>query len=92
MKMHTSFCLRFYEDLKKNKEQNQYSHRDCREKWNIDAGKLLKRGGSINTIVFFKYCKALGRCPIQFMILLLKDYINPYELIDFIRDNFDLQY
>jgi hypothetical protein len=88
IKMHTSFCLGFYEDLKKNIEKKEYSHHDCRKNWNIDAGKLITRGGSINTIVFFKYCEALGKCPVKFTILLLKPYINAEELIDFIRQEF----
>jgi hypothetical protein len=88
MKMHTSFCLGFYEDLRKNLEQHQYSQKKGYKEWGIDVNTLLTRGGSINTIVFFKYCAALGKCPVKFTILLLKPYINAEELIEFSRQEF----
>jgi len=88
MKMHTSFCLGFYEDLKKNLEHHKYSHKKGYKEWGIDVNTLLTRGGSINTVVFFRYCMALGKCPVKFTILLLKPYLNPDELIDFIRKEF----
>jgi hypothetical protein len=92
IKMHTSFCLGFYEDIRKNLELNNYSHRKGYKNWGIDVNALLKKGGSINTIVFFKYCIAIGKCPVKFTIKLLKPYINHEELIDYIRFEFDTTY
>ncbi len=79
LKLHINSCTGFYDDLKKNMEAVKRSHHYYRENWGIDACKLKKRGGNINTVVYFNYCKAMGKFPVSFMIVLLKPFPDSEE-------------
>lgn len=62
----------------------------CRTEWNFDAGRMLLRGSIPNLKTYFKFCVATGKCPVEFMIVLLKEFIDPEKLILFIQKEFGL--
>lgn len=90
MEMYEAFSKGFLNDIKETKETNGFTDLYCRDEWKFDAAQLLRKKCSPHMITFFRYCKAIRKCPVQFMIMLLKDFINPIELIAFINALYNL--
>ncbi|HLG35738.1 MAG TPA: hypothetical protein VI757_12725 [Bacteroidia bacterium] len=84
---HTGFLFH----VENIKSTGNFSDDYCRDEWKFDAGRMLLRGSKPNLKTYFKFCVAIGKCPVEFMILLLKDFLDPETLILFIRKEYEFK-
>jgi len=89
MERFEAFTSGFLKEVKEIKFNDELSDLYCRNYWEMDAGRLLRNESSPSVKTYFKFSVATGKCPVEFMILLLKKFIDPGKLILFIRSTFN---
>lgn len=86
-----TFHTGFLSHVKDLKSTANFTDDYCRDEWKFDAGRMLLRESIPNVKTYFKFCGATCKCPVEFMILLQKEFIDPETLILFIRKEYGFE-
>jgi hypothetical protein len=90
MERYSKMVSRFRTEVGDLKESEEKSFLDCKLDWDFNAQRFLKKGSKPHLVTYFKFCINNKYCPVQKMIVYLREFIDPHALIAFICKEFNI--
>ncbi|MBI3502546.1 MAG: hypothetical protein HY063_12215 [Bacteroidetes bacterium] len=92
MQLYDVFRKEWFADMDGEKISKDMAYSDCKRDWGFDFHRMKSNDGNPHVRSYFKFCNGSECCPVQKMIIYLKDLINPHTLVAFINKLYHLNY